>query len=69
MTEEQLISADELKSYKEIDNMSLSDIIRERFKDKAAVHEVQTPQEVAEVIIKPIDEVNLQKNVEGEETV
>lgn len=60
MSEEQLISADELRSYKDIDNMSLSDIIRERFKDKAAIREVQTPQEVAQVIIKPIEEVNLQ---------
>lgn len=45
--------------------MSLSDIIKTRFKKKVAVNEVKTPQEVAEVIIRDPEEANLQENVDG----
>lgn len=45
--------------------MSLSEIIKQRFKKKMAVNEVKTPQEVAEVIIKDPEEANLEENVDG----
>ena len=37
------ISATELHSYQEIDNMSLSDIIKQRFKGKEMIKTIKTP--------------------------
>jgi len=39
--------------------MSISEIIKKRFKTKMAVNEVKTPKEVAEVIIKAPEDANL----------
>ena len=61
-----MISAAELQASQEIDNMSLSEIIAQRFKKNMNVREVKTPQEVAEVIIKAPEEANLEQNTEGE---
>jgi hypothetical protein len=41
------ISAAELSAQQEIDNMSIAEIIQQRFKGKMRVTEVKTPQEVA----------------------
>lgn len=69
VTQEQLISSAELQASQEIDNMSISEIIQQRFKNKVAVQEVKTPQEVAQIIIKDPEEANLVQNTEGEESV
>jgi hypothetical protein len=37
------ISAAELESYQEIDNMSISDIIKQRFKGKEMIKTIKTP--------------------------
>lgn len=58
-SQESLISANELQASQEIDNMSISEIIQKRFKNKMAVNEVKTPKEVAEVIIKAPEDANL----------
>ena len=55
-----------MEASQEIDNMSLSDIIALRFKNKVKINEVKTPQGVAQVIIKSPDDANLQINVEGD---
>lgn len=65
-SQESLISANELQASQEIDNMSISEIIQKRFKNKMAVNEVKTPKEVAEVIIKAPEDANLIQNVEGD---
>jgi hypothetical protein len=39
--------------------MSISEIIQQRFKNKVAIQEVKTPQEVAQIIIKDPEEANL----------
>jgi hypothetical protein len=44
---ESLISDAEMEASQEIDNMSLSDIIALRFKNKVKINEVKTPLEVA----------------------
>ena len=49
--------------------MSISEIIQQRFKNKVAIQEVKTPQEVAEIIIKDPEEANLVQNVEGDKSV
>lgn len=59
------ISAAELQAQQEIDNMSIAEIIQQRFKTKMKVNEVKTPQEVAQVIIKSPDEANVVENYEG----
>lgn len=64
-----MISAAELQASQEIDNMSISEIIAQRFKKNMNVREVKTPQEVASVIIKAPEEANLEQNVEGEKEV
>lgn len=69
VTQEQLISSAELQASQEIDNMSISEIIQQRFKNKMAVQEVKTPQEVAQIIIKDPEEANLVQNTEGSESV
>ena len=69
VTQEQLISSAELQASQEIDNMSISEIIQQRFKNKVAVQEVKTPQEVAQIIIKDPEEANLVQNTEGAESV
>jgi hypothetical protein len=61
-----VISAAEIQASEEIDNMSISEIIQQRFKKNVNVHEVKTPQEVATVIIKGPEEANLEQNVEGD---
>ena len=61
-----MISAAELAASQEIDNMSLSEIIQQRFKKNMAIREVRTPQDVAAVIIKAPEEANLEQNVEGD---
>jgi len=63
------ISEAELSSFEEIDNMSLSDIIKARFKNKEAIKEIKTPQEVAAIIIKSPEEANQVSNVEGDSLV
>lgn len=60
------ITLAELKASQEIDNMSISEIIAQRFKKSAVVKEVKTPKEVAEIIIKAPEEANLVQNVEGD---
>ena len=60
------ISLAELKAAQEIDNMSVSEIIQQRFKKKAKIKEVKTPEEVAQIIIKGPEEANLVTNVEGD---
>lgn len=62
-----MISDAEMEASQEIDNMSLSDIIAQRFKNKVKINEVKTPKDVAEVIIKSPDYANLQSNVDGDE--
>jgi len=47
--------------------MSISDIIRQRFKKEEHITEVKTPQDVATIIIKSPDDANLVQNVEGDE--
>ena len=47
------------------DNMSLAEIIQQRFKTKMKVNQINTPQEVANVIIKSPEEANLVENFEG----
>ena len=69
VTQEQLISSAELQASQEIDNMSISEIIQQRFKNKVAVQEVKTPQEVPQIIIKDPEEANLVQNTEGAESV
>ena len=59
------ISAAELSAQQEIDNMSIAEIIQQRFKNKMKVTEVKTPQEVANVIIKSPEEANLVEDYEG----
>jgi hypothetical protein len=61
------ISLAELKAAQEIDNMSVSEIIQQRFKKKAKIKAVKTPEEVAQIIIKGPEEANLARNVEGDE--
>lgn len=56
-SDETLVTAAEIQASQEIDNMSISEIIAQRFKKK--VKEVKTPQEVAQVIIKGPEEANL----------
>jgi len=41
------ISQAELNAQQEIDNLSIAEIIQQRFKNKMKVNEVKTPQEVA----------------------
>ena len=60
------ISLAEVKASQDIDNMSLSEIIAQRFKKNAVINEVKTPEEVAEIIIKSPEEANLLQNVEGD---
>ena len=62
------ISAAEIKASQEIDNLSISEIIQQRFKKNVSITEVNTPQEVAQLIIKGPEEANLITNVEGDET-
>ena len=62
------ITLAELKASQEIDNMSVSEIIAQRFKKNAVVTEVKTPKEVAEIIIKAPEEANLVQNVEGDKS-
>jgi len=59
------ISAAEIAASQEIDNMSVSEIIKQRFKKDVHVVAVRTPQEVAQVIIKSPEDANLKQNVEG----
>jgi hypothetical protein len=63
-SDETLVTAAEIQASSEIDNMSISEIIQERFKKK--VKEVKTPQEVASVIIKGPEDANLTQNVDGD---
>lgn len=56
-SDETLVTAAEIQASSEIDNMSISEIIQQRFKKK--VKEVKTPQEVASVIIKGPEDANL----------
>lgn len=56
-SDETLVTAAEIQASSEIDNMSISEIIAQRFKKK--VKEVKTPQEVASVIIKGPEDANL----------
>lgn len=63
-SDETLVTAAEIQASSEIDNMSISEIIQERFKKK--VKEVKTPQEVASVIIKGPEDANLSQNVDGD---
>lgn len=63
-SDETLVSAAEIQASAEIDNMSISEIIQQRFKKK--VKEVKTPQEVASVIIKGPEDANLSQNVDGD---
>lgn len=53
-------------SLTETDNMSISDIIQMRFKNKLKVNEIKTPQDVAAVIIKSPEDANAQENVDGD---
>ena len=64
-----MISTAEINASQEIDNMSISEIIAQRFKKNMSVREVKTPQEVASVIIKAPEEANLEQNVEGEKEI
>ena len=59
------ISQAELNAQQEIDNMSIAEIIQQRFKNKMKVNEVKTPQEVAQMIIKGPEDANLIENFEG----
>jgi predicted CopG family antitoxin len=61
------VAPSELAQLKEEDNMSISDIIRQRFKKEEHIIEVKTPQDVAQIIIKNPDDANLVQNVEGDE--
>jgi len=61
-SDETLVTAAEIQASSEIDNMSISEIIQQRFKKK--VKEVKTPQEVASVIIKGPEDANLAQNVD-----
>jgi len=63
-SDETLVTAAEIQASSEIDNMSISEIIQQRFKKK--VKEVKTPQEVASVIIKGPEDANLSQNVDGD---
>ena len=54
-----LVAPSELAQLKEEDNMSISDIIRQRFKKEEHITEVKTPQDVAQIIIKNPDDANL----------
>lgn len=65
-TEEGTITQAELDSYSEIDNMSISEIISQRFHKK--VNNITTPQEVANVIIKAPDSANDKTETEGSQT-
>lgn len=47
--------------------MSISDIIRQRFKKDEHIIEVKTPQDVAAIIIKSPDDANLVQNVDGDD--
>lgn len=49
--------------------MSVSEIIQQRFKKKAKIKNVKTPEEVAQIIIKGPEEANLASNVEGDEVM
>lgn len=61
------ISLAEVKASQEIDNMSISEIIAQRFKKNAVITEVKTPQEVADIIIKSPEEANNVMDVEGDD--
>ena len=56
-----------MKATQEIDNMSISEIIAQRFKKNAIIKEVKTPQEVADIIIKSPEEANNVQDVEGDD--
>ena len=62
-----MISAAELAASQDIDNMSISEIIAQRFKKDMKVKEVRTPQEVAELIIEAPEEANDPNKVEGQQ--
>lgn len=66
--EEGTITQTELESYSDIDNMSISDIIQQRFKNKEKITQITTPQEVAEIIIKAPEDANQKDNTEGSAT-
>jgi hypothetical protein len=59
------ISLAELQSSQEIDNMSISEIIAQRFKKNEVIKQVKTPQEVADIIIESPEEANDVQEVEG----
>ena len=46
--------------------MSISEIIKQKFKNKEKVQEIKTPQEVAEVIIKAPEEANSVASTDGD---
>ena len=54
-----VISDQEMAASQEIDNMSISEIIQQRFKKQMKVQEVKTAQQVADLIIKPPQDANL----------